>query len=61
MNDSAVIEKIESLVKTVKRLETRIESLETQEDLRDLEKAISDSGDRPLVPWDQAKAHFDMD
>ncbi len=61
MSDTAVIEKIEMLARTVQRLETRVEELETHEDLRDLEKAIVENDDKPLVPWDQAKALLDLD
>lgn len=61
MSDTAVIEKIEMLARTVQRLETRIEELETHEDLRDLEKAIVESDGKPLIPWDQAKALLDLD
>jgi hypothetical protein len=61
MNDNAVIEKIEMLTRTVRLLETRVEELETHEDLRDLEKAIVENGGKPLVPWDQAKALLDLD
>ena len=61
MNDTAVIEKIEKLTRTVQRLESRVEELEAHEDLRDLEKAIVQNGDQPLVPWEQAKALLDLD
>jgi hypothetical protein len=60
-NDTAVIEKIESLTKTVQRLESRVEELETHEDLWDLEKAIFQNGNQPLVPWNQAKALLDLE
>ena len=61
MNDTAVIEKIERLTRTVQRLESRVEELETHEDLWDLEKAIIQNGNQPLVPWNQAKAMLDLD
>ena len=61
MSDTAVIEKIEMLARTVQRLETRVEELETHEDLRDLEKAIVENDGKPLVPWDQAKTLLDLD
>ena len=61
MSDTAVMEKIEMLVRTVRLLETRVEELETHEDLRDLEKAIAENNGKPLVPWDQAKALLDLD
>jgi hypothetical protein len=58
MNDTAVLEKVEALAKTVERLETRVEDLE---DLRDLQAAIAENGAEPLVPWEQAKADLDID
>lgn len=61
MSETAVIEKIEMLARTVQRLESRIEELETHEDSRDLEKAIGENQGKPLVPWDQAKALLDLD
>ena len=61
MNDTAVIEKIERLARTVQRLESPVEELESHEDLRDLEKAIVQNGKQPLVPWNQAKAQLDLE
>jgi hypothetical protein len=61
MNDTAVIEEIERLSRTVQRLETRVEELEIREDLWDLENAIVNNGKQPLVPWDQAKVMLDLD
>ncbi len=61
MSETAVLERIETLSRTVRQLETRVEELETHEDLRDLEKAITENGSQPLVPWDQAKALLDLD
>jgi hypothetical protein len=58
MNDTAVLEKVEALAKTVERLETRVEDLE---DLRDLQAAIAENGTEPLIPWEQAKAGLDID
>jgi hypothetical protein len=58
MNDPAVMEKIEKLTVTVARLEERIEDLE---DLRDLEQAIAENGDRPLISWEKAKAALDLE
>ena len=48
-------------IRTVQRLETRVEELEAHEDLRDLEKAIVENDGKPLVPWDQAKTQLDLD
>ena len=56
MNDSALLEKIENLNRTVERLESRVEDLE---DHRDLQAAIIENGGKPLVEWDQAKALLD--
>jgi hypothetical protein len=58
MNDTAVLQKVEALAKTVERLETRVEDLE---DLRDLQAAIAENGAEPLIPWEQAKAGLDID
>lgn len=60
MNDTAVIDKIERLTRIVQRLESRVEELETHEDLWDLEKAIVQNGKQPLVPWEQAKVLLDL-
>jgi hypothetical protein len=35
--------------------------VEDLEDLRDLEKAIEENGDRPLIPWAQVKGQLDLD
>jgi hypothetical protein len=58
MNDTAVLQKVEALTKTVERLQERIENLE---DLRDLQAAVAENGTKPLIPWDQAKAELDID
>jgi len=58
MADTVVIEKVEMLAKTVERLQERIENLE---DLRDLQAAIAENGNEPLVPWEQAKAELDLE
>jgi hypothetical protein len=57
MNDSAVLERIEQLSQTVARLEQRVEDLE---DLRDLEQAIAENGNAPLIPWEDAKRDLDL-
>lgn len=61
MSDTAVLEQIKTLTSTVKRLESRVEELEEHEDSRDLEKAIFENGNKPLIPWEQAKAMLDLD
>ena len=58
MSDTAVLQKVEALTKTVERLQERVEDLE---DLRDLQAAISENGNKPLIPWEQAKADLDLD
>jgi hypothetical protein len=58
MTDAAVLEKVEVLARTVERLQERIEDLE---DLRDLQAAIAENGDQPLIPWEQVKADLDLD
>ncbi len=57
MNDAAVLRKVEVLTKTVERLQERIENLE---DLRDLQAAIAENGNEPLIPWEQAKSELDL-
>jgi hypothetical protein len=42
----------------VQSLRERVEDLE---DARDLEKAIRGNGDKPLIPWDQAKKELGLD
>jgi hypothetical protein len=58
MNDTAVLERIELLTRTVEQLADRVEDLE---DNRDLEQAIAENGNKPLVAWDKAKALLDLD
>jgi hypothetical protein len=58
MNETAVLEKVEALTKTVERLQERVEDLE---DLRDLQAAIAENGTEPLIPWDRVKADLEMD
>jgi hypothetical protein len=57
MNETAVLEKVEALTKTVENLQARIEDLE---DLRDLQAAIAENGHDPLIPWEQAKVEMDL-
>jgi cell division protein FtsB len=58
MSEAAVLERIETLTRTVERLVQRVEDLE---DNRDLEQAIAENGNRPLVAWEKAKAMLDLD
>ena len=61
MSDTAVLERLETLARTVERLDSRVEELESHEDLRDLEAAIAENGAKPLVPWEQARKLLDLD
>jgi len=58
MSETAILEKIESLSKTVARLQERVENLE---DLCDLEEAIAENAGQRLIPWEQIKAEIDLD
>jgi hypothetical protein len=58
MNETAVLQKVEALSKTVERLQERVEDLE---DLRDLKAAIAENGDEPLLPWEEARAELELD
>jgi hypothetical protein len=58
MTESAVIEQIEQLRTTIARLEHRVEDLE---DLHDLEKAVEENGNKPLIPWGLVKKHLDLE
>jgi hypothetical protein len=57
LTEPAGMEKIELLKATIAKLEHRVEDLE---DLRDLEKAIKENGDKPLIPWAQAKKQLNL-
>ena len=52
MTEVAILEKIETLNQAVARLQERVEDLE---DLRDLEVAVAENADKPLIPWEQVK------
>ena len=42
--------------------EARIKNrLEDPQDLRDLEAAIAENADKPLIPWEQAKAELERE
>ncbi len=58
MTEVALLEKIEALNQAVARLQKRVEDLE---DLRDLEAAITENADKPLIPWDQVKAELELE
>ena len=48
---------VQQLAADLARLRERIEDLE---DARELDAAISRNGDKPLIPWDQAKADLGL-
>ena len=58
MTDLALLEKLETLTRTVERLENRVEDLE---DYRELKSAIAENAGKPLVDWERAKALLDLD
>jgi hypothetical protein len=58
MSDAAILEKVETLAKTVESLKQRIEDLE---DLRDLQAAVAENGNEPLIPWQQVKAELELE
>jgi hypothetical protein len=55
VNEAAVIERLDKLSKSVEQLQQRVQDLE---DSRDLENAIRDNADKPLVPWDQVRSEI---
>jgi len=57
MTETVVVEQLQTLQRTVARLEQRVEDLE---DLREFEQAISENAGKPLVPWDQAKLELGL-
>jgi hypothetical protein len=58
MTEVAILEKIETLNQAVARLQERVEDLE---DLRDLEVAIAENADKPLIPWKQVKLELELE
>ena len=58
MTEAAILEKIETLNRAVTRLQQRVEDLE---DLRDLEEAIAENADKPLIPWEQIKPELELE
>jgi hypothetical protein len=57
MIEPAASERIEKLRTKVTRLEDQVDDLK---DLCDLENAIKQNGDKPLIPWEQAKKQLDL-
>ena len=58
MTEAAILEKIETLNQAMTRLQERVEDLE---DLRDLEEAIAENADKPLIPWEQVKLELELE
>jgi hypothetical protein len=58
MTEAAILEKIETLNQAVTRLQERVEDLE---DLSDLEVAIAENADKPLIPWEQVKLELELE
>ena len=58
MTEAAILEKIETLNQAWTRLQERVEDLE---DLRDLEEAIAENADKPLIPWEQVKPELELE
>jgi hypothetical protein len=58
MSEAAILEKIETLNQAVTRLQERVEDLEN---LRDLEVAIAENADKPLIPWEQVKPELELE
>jgi hypothetical protein len=58
MTEAAILEKIETLNQAVARLQERVEDLEN---LRDLEEAIAENADKPLIPWEQVKLELELE
>jgi hypothetical protein len=38
-----------------------LEKVEHLEDLRDLQAAVAENGNEPLIPWEQVKAELELD
>lgn len=58
MTEAAILEKIETLNQAMTRLQERVEDIE---DLRDLEEAIAENADKPLIPWEQVKPELELE
>ena len=57
MTEAAILEKIETLNQAMTRLQERVED---REDLRDLEEAIAENADKPLIPWEQTSRNWSL-
>jgi hypothetical protein len=58
MTEATILERIETLNQALARLQKRVEDLE---DLRDLEAAIAENGEKPLIPWEKVKAELEVE
>jgi hypothetical protein len=58
MTEASILEKIETLNQAVTRLRERVEDLEN---LRDLEEAIAENADKPLIRWEQVKPELELE
>ena len=58
MTEAAILERIETLNQALARLQKGVEDLE---DLRDLEAAIAENGEKPLIPWERVKAELEVE
>ena len=52
-----LISTVQQLAAEVARLRERVEDLE---DARELDAAIGRNGEKPLIPWDQAKKELNL-
>jgi cell division protein FtsB len=52
-----LISTVQQLAAEVTRLRERVEDLE---DARELDRAIGRNGEKPLIPWDQAKNELNL-
>jgi hypothetical protein len=50
-----ILSTVQQLAAEVARLRERVEDLE---DAKELDAAIGRNGDKPLIPWDQAKSEL---
>ena len=57
MTEAPVMEKMQMLERSVQELQERIERLE---DMRELQAAIEENADKPLLSWDKAKGELDL-
>ena len=58
MSDAAVLEKMQMLERSVQQLQERIERLE---DMRDLQAAVAENANAPLISWDNARRDLELE